>query len=424
MGWVTVDSFGNVNQEPVLLDEETLLPDETDKCCLCNVEKSIEFFKEENDHKYCEDCHGTLIPCEECNTLCESPKCLKIDENGTTAFYCDDCFDDSCNTCYACHDHVHNDNTIIYGNESLCYNCYRDNYFTCDSCNHVYHNDEYHGNGFCTDCYTDEDEENEIDDLYEYNADPFGICFGSNAVVTKMKETPTAPFLGVELEVGILERIDTSVAVGIVNDLLGVKAITKKDSSINNGFEICTLPMLLEEHKEWEAWHKFFKEAPKFFYEDSSKRRCGMHVHINRAAFNRLTLTRFIAFIHGATNRDFIRSIAERESEDYCSLIDKTPWEHSGVEGKYQAVNLMKQKTIEVRIFASMVHTDHFYKNLEFVQALYEYCKGLPPVDILTNEHPKSNPALRANAFVEWLKDKNYQYLNTFIKKEIKTVCV
>lgn len=114
----------------------------------------------------------------------------------------------------------------------------------------------------------------------------------------------------------------------------------------------------------------------------------GIHLTTSRKYWTNYQLARFIKFIHNSHNAKFIWAIAQR---DYCyngnvlgtakatalaqlgyHMHHKAQINFSGV--RYTAVNV-KQKLVEVRIFASTLNQESFLKNYEFMDAIWHWVR-------------------------------------------------
>lgn len=224
--------------------------------------------------------------------------------------------------------------------------------------------------------------------------------------------SPSKLFLGYELEV---EQKRGPVKRGLEHHAVALReAITdekgrpivyiKHDGSLENGFEIVSHPMstgwLRANHSKFDPIFELVRD--KFVSHDSG--RCGMHVHMSKAAFTGLHLYKFIQFFQ--RERDFILRVSQRGTEqtaldqyariEYSSgggfvvgpktakqveaerrqrerQIMNLAKDKGGHGSRYQAVNLTPAHTVEVRIFRGTLKKERFLKNLEFCIALYEF---------------------------------------------------
>lgn len=218
------------------------------------------------------------------------------------------------------------------------------------------------------------------------------------------------PFLGVELEVERKEGSEDKVYCierihDKVYDLLGRDfVILKHDGSLrgHRPFEIVTVPATLAYHQtQWEDFLSDQTFRPQLTSYASG--RCGMHIHINRHSFTGLHLAKFMRFINAKVNSKFINTIAQRYNNDFAKYHDTTiaAHKHNYVASysnptrttRMSAVNCNNKATIEVRIFRGNLSKTGFFKNLEFVHALWYYTKYA------------SIAELEYKAFIRWLFD-------------------
>lgn len=182
--------------------------------------------------------------------------------------------------------------------------------------------------------------------------------------------TPKTIYLGCELEYETSDKLEASIKVG---KLIKNHAIMKHDGSINNGFEVVTCPATLDIHLE--EFKNFFSKIPS---ELSNGPRVGMHVHVSKKPLNYLTQGKITEFMNRSDNLKFIEYIAKRNLNRFCNH-DVTrkisyPFTKTGYSERYNTVNLNNQDTIEFRIFATPLTYDDFATNIEFCQALVDYC--------------------------------------------------
>lgn len=168
-----------------------------------------------------------------------------------------------------------------------------------------------------------------------------------------------------------------------VLDLLGRDfVIIKHDGTLGGEypFEIVTAPATLAVQKE--RWKPFMtNKETKEQLQSYASGHCGMHVHISRDSFTGLHLAKFMRLINCRENATFITKIAQRANNRYAtyrpnaSIMESANLilDNRGGGGHYQAVNTSNLKTVEVRIFRGNLAKGQFYKNLEFVHAVWSY---------------------------------------------------
>jgi hypothetical protein len=178
------------------------------------------------------------------------------------------------------------------------------------------------------------------------------------------------PYFGVELEVeSDCERlVQSAKQVGKVFDDF---AIVKRDGSLRCGFEICTRPASFKEHRA--QWKRFFGESGKIPIQILDS--CGLHVHVARRGLSDLTVAKIVCFINAYHNRRFIRCIAGRSENIFAQIKKKKLTNASVCSGdRYEAVNICRSETIEFRMFKGTLKEAHFFKALEFCDAMRAFC--------------------------------------------------
>lgn len=221
---------------------------------------------------------------------------------------------------------------------------------------------------------------------------------GSNPpVITNASKQGAERFFGIELEVELNYDFDLTrdrVAKRVHDCFPNPFIICKHDGSLkdggNGGFEIVSAPATYKRHlKEWEMFFSEFQE--KGLLSSFFTQNCGMHIHVSRASLSSLQIGKIVNFITHPNNRKFIRTIAQRGSNRYNNYtkakrvsdvpfmskrkgrVVYPPWIHA--EGHYTAVNLSGDNTIEIRIFKGTLKKESFFKNIEFVSALVDFCE-------------------------------------------------
>lgn len=274
--------------------------------------------------------------------------------------------------------------------------------------------------------------------ILSYSTNPLSYldfkCLKGERLVNNDKEDPECDaeyngnsplFLGIELEVERKKTTPKNIEHMVAADLGMDYMILKSDGSLTDGFEIVTAPATLGYHLQ--AWDKFFDNSAKHVTSWSNG-RCGMHVHMSRKHFTPMHLGKLLTFYNNHENRDFITTIAGRNSsyakfsEDKAFQVkaklistldelfkllsfskkeDKEAIEksikmikqklanthsgHSDSSGliknitsggeRFSAVNLTKAGTVEIRIFRGNVSKVGMLKNIEFVAAVVDFAR-------------------------------------------------
>lgn len=237
--------------------------------------------------------------------------------------------------------------------------------------------------------------QNYVADVLPYNTNALWrltprSCITENVkVFDKDKVYAPVPYLGIELEVERNTDCPQYITQNVYDSLGRDFIIMKQDSSLGGKlpFEIVTCPATLAYHKE--RWHNFMNnmELKKnlLSYKNGT---CGMHVHISRDSFTGLHLAKFLHFFNKPENLHFLERLAGRGNSHHA-IVDKATGTVSQDIVKrskiikrapsrnehHNNVNTGNKSTIEVRIFRGNLAKGHFFKNLEFVHALWLYTK-------------------------------------------------
>lgn len=243
----------------------------------------------------------------------------------------------------------------------------------------------------------------------------------------KMPEIDNTLYLGVELEVGRKRTTPYEICKMVMEDLnpkwTEAKAISfafmKSDSSIpvsSRGFEIVSAPATLLHHQT--AWESFFHNSARYL-RSYTLNDCGMHVHASRAGFkNKLHQGKFVRFYNCKDNLQFIEHVAGRKHNTYAKfdnnkkvLFGTKARRNSDSDDslKYQAVNVSRKNTLEVRIFKGNCKREGFMKNIEFVHATIAF----------TRQASLSDNGLSSDNFLKWMEKPEqvtvYPYLTRWL---------
>jgi L-rhamnose mutarotase len=384
------------------------------QCADCSTELTSEDYVDNNGDPICEDCNDNYNSCCGCSDVLHNDDVYYAQDDP----WCHDCYADRFSICDDCNETVRSDdiNTVQgrSGSERyVCDGCRRD-YYWCSNCDEYVHDDNYAGNDLCNGCADDVDDDDEEEEQVIK-----GYCYKPRPTFFKVSENDNV-YLGIELEVergANSETNHTKMALLIQQDFLYFKT----DGSLDNGFEIVTHPMTIsyiKKHKN--VWADILNLLRSNKYRSYDTRTCGMHIHISKNAFTTWHLYRFMKFF--VDNSDFVTKISQRKIENldrWAALTDNPSESYkeftqdrlmykakkkSGNDKRYLAVNLQNDKSVEVRIFRGTLNDSSFFKNIEFVQALYDYTKSIP------------DPDMSLKSFLSFIKDNNeYPYLRKFI---------
>ncbi len=204
----------------------------------------------------------------------------------------------------------------------------------------------------------------------------------------KIKTVAERRLFGVEVELGFQtgDRVKNAINVWetVGKDFCYIKhdgSITKKQfdngyivkNVMKYGFEVVSAPAGINVHRHrWKALEQC-KAFSTFRAWDADS--CGFHVHVARNALTPLQIGRILVFMNHTNNRYFIEVVAGRAANFYTKFIDKKLTDLSNQDNdKYLALRTNKEATIEFRIFRGTVNYRHIIRNIEFCDAVCDFC--------------------------------------------------
>jgi hypothetical protein len=377
--------------EYILLEDLEWINKYQFKCKHCNVVQSITQFDQEN-FEYCLDCKVKLKTCYNCDRL-------NAQHLFGEQYYCDNCV-------------VKN---------SFCQNCETE-YTITRGCEYSIPNN-FHGPdvliGLCTNCWGKDilfGEENHYHYTPEFLFRDYDYKKKQYEVQTEARNNKL--YMGMEIEAQFKPAEHTNIVIGRLLKFYNKQEkeilYAKHDGTVPDpGSELVTHPMTLNmfRHIEWQTLFDNIKRP--------SNDEIGGHIHINKNAFvSPLHVYKFCNFLR--TNIEYVEWVAERSLQEWCKAnsrdgkIVQLAKRFKRVENtdRYEMVNFTKN-TIELRFFKSPFTISMLLKNVEFVDALYNYTRDV------TLQFSYQN-------FEEYT-DKNsikYPYLYNFIlKRKAYTFC-
>jgi len=221
---------------------------------------------------------------------------------------------------------------------------------------------------------------------------------------------------GVELEVST--NYDVRKIIDATNELF---LIAKQDSSISgacrNRMELVTVPCSLRMHKR--EWAHFFSKLDYEQFDTSKDTNNGMHVHIDRTAFVDKDHIRNLAWlVNNPANVQFWMAVSERTEQSFNNFSPVASFGNRSkvsafkqatdlVAGLRGAINVRSSKpTIEVRLFRGIVSYAAVLKNLECVDAMFNFTMS------------RNIKELNIRNFINWIRStppNKYQVFKKFI---------
>lgn len=275
--------------------------------------------------------------------------------------------------CDACNTIVGTDEARSLHGDTLCDECYDESHADCEGCGETFEQVELSVAGLCDSCQAERDARSEL--VFEYDRDPLDILsfLDANGSAVSPRDHADNGYMvyGVELEIetrGVTYESDARRTLEQLEDF----AILKRDGSLDCGFEIVTAPAPLEFHAH--AWRQF---KPSGNMESSSTETCGLHVHISRALLKPLQVGKMLVFLNAPENTPFIQVIAQRNPERWAKIAKKGFKDIRYPESRYEALNLTRTSTVELRIFKGNMRYDRIMKAVEFADALVAFTAPL-----------------------------------------------
>ena len=400
------------------------------KCTRCGMEALMEEAAElcngcvADGYRVCKNCgrvwdaEGLTVPCPECNAGCDKcgEVCCKEEMMWIASdewWLCEPCFNKGkyklCDECegYALkgYSHQHSRETVW-----ICVDCAtKDNYIVCEDCGDAVHDEEACPSGgeyFCPACMANsitcnncgqEDSrsrlasgehrcisEEDTDDRPSFHSSSYKprAIFHGTAVLQ----------VGMELETDKYDELPEPEDFSALCDKETMYA--KEDSSLNCGVELVFHP------RDERSWIKFQEELRKIckYVHGAGGRSfntttCGVHLHLSREGISETTLAKIIvAFIRF---QEDMEKISQRKGNSYCAYTELVEYtkegereylyepnledvlydkiKGSGCLGRYVAVNLSNDDTIEIRTFKGTLKVERLLTYIQFAVGLVDF---------------------------------------------------
>lgn len=363
------------------------------KCTNCGELLDVEAMHEVDGNYYCEDCFDELFTvCGNCGRAVPKESVTLVNNGCDDEQYvCRECLQRYCFRCDDCGNYYFDYHLWDRDdNLSICNTCSSD-YVNCTDCNCIVHADDacvYNGDYYCGSCYDDI-----RDDLSEYVND-----YGYKPEPEFLGSAPDNMYLGVELEVD--KGNPYYAAEHIYENYSDV--YLKHDGSLNSGFEIVSHPATLGYHINNLGWDDIMKNCLNHNMRSHDTRTCGLHIHCSRDFFGEtqdeqdLHIAKLILLVNkfwdeyivpfSRRNYDNLNRWAAKpdleilDSDTEDEILDKV--KSTKRNGRYQAINLQNEYTIEFRIFRGTLKLHTFIATLQFVDCICRFAKRIRLSDI------------------------------------------
>ena len=298
---------------------------------------------------------------------------------------CLSCMEEETVLCESCGTRIWQSNNAGDADLPLCQHCREHLYIRCERCgvlireSHSFSVDNDDEELFCEDCYHHVQRRTPI---HEYHWKPTPVFHGKGP-----------RFYGVELEVdGGGELKDHALQLlDIANDCKAENLYIKHDGSLDDGFELVTHPMSLEYHLSRMPWNAVLEKAIELGYTSHQTSTCGLHIHVSREAFGESTekqdaaIARVLYFVEKMWSELLIFSRRTvRQLERWASRYGyreepKAVLDHAkqGGVGRYAAVNVQNEETIEFRLFRGTLKLSTVFATLQLVDRICDVAVNL-----------------------------------------------
>lgn len=358
------------------------------------------------------------LVCEMCSLIIE-------EQSNDSEIICSNCEDELINSCDFCSDTAYNlSNTSYMQNlvlrragvemqyfyytndgDTACQDCV----WWCSECNEPYSYEET-----MLECCSIHN--NHVHN-YGYKPRPmFYSCQNDGPLAITSTAAHGVLYMGIELEIAKMQDLADEFYDSMTADEKDF-VYMKEDGSIGpDGVELVTHPATIDAFKKvfpFEPLDQARADGARSFAYSS----CGFHIHVSRSAFTATHMWKFIKF--QMQQPQLCQTVAQREESSYAT------WYFEDVErrdlpeyikGKkangrrYLAINFQNHNTVELRYFKGNILRSAIMKNLEFVQSIYDYTKGLTVRDIA------SGALSDIGCYYEWLDStEGYDNLKYFL---------
>lgn len=361
---------------------------------------------------------------------------------------CEECYNDfdkvyKCGECGGVHMRRYENYVPTGYGFLLCNNCKaKGEYKRCDDCGRWFHKEDItkstrDGHWRCVDC----ERYFKAKAIKEYGFKPDPIYKVHNHPDFESDMKIKELLFGVELEVDKGENKEDCA-----NELLDASPdiYCKRDGSLSNGIEIVTHPCTLEYHKNDLCWNTLSEIALRYGFHSQDARTCGLHVHVGRRQMGKnieerkATAAKIVLLADRHWNSlvkfsrrkpEQLNRWAKRPEVAYDEVQDGEETLISAAlstrrDGRYQAINLENDNTVEFRLFNGTLKVDTIIATLELVSNIVKYAKEKTPEecmesswedltrgDIISNaENDKLKKYLEARELVEGETPTQYDW--------------
>lgn len=361
-----------------------------------------------NGDTVCEDClDREYTLCDDCGEYHPSEDVYEVNNRhwefivgrgyvriGDSIMVCEDCLENSDRyfQCYDCEEwHIRDRLEMSDGERYICCDC-ADNWRVCTDCgdvipeSRVYWDDN--DDPYCEYCYN----EHRHSAIHEYGYKPrpvFGTTDANDGSTRYDGEDFT---FGVELECD--NGSNPRDAAHDIQDLTD-RVYCKHDGSLNDGYEVVTMPGTLAWHMNKFPWADIVSISRDYNFTSHDARTCGLHVHIGRKQFGKdwkeqnaavarlilLTNAVWPEICHFSRRNGDMHWASRNEGFDIiragmtpATAIDRI-LDRAYSQGRYLAVNIQNDSTVELRFNRGTLKLGTIYACIQLANNLAVFAK-------------------------------------------------
>ncbi|MBQ8636310.1 amidoligase family protein [bacterium] len=361
-----------------IIDNEFYCDDCTIKCSDCGETILKSDALEVNGNYICHTCEEeNYYHCDDCGTIHSQDEIIYIQDKGY--YICEECAKNKYYKCEYCNDYFSRNVTYdTYDGNYVCENCKDEHYYRCDDCGYYHHSDDNYYNerndaNYCPDC-----KGNHSDTIYGYHT------FDNFTKLHARDEISPKEYFGLEIEVSG-EEYHADEFLKLTPDV-----VLMHDGSIDEGFEIVTLPMTRKyiANTFLPNLEKGMKYLREHYFEGHNQG--GIHIHVSREVFTKemLCVIRNVLYSYYEEDFDTWKAITQRkksEIDQWCNfknpysvneIISSTEEYPRIADDRYTALNYdSRTLTYEFRIFNSNTRIERIKKNIQVVYSLIDFAK-------------------------------------------------
>lgn len=417
-------------KEPYKMDEER----EVLYCADCGEEIDSEDYYNADEEAICESCADHYQECQDCGEIVHDDDMVRVrDRWGDDVYVCESCAEDYYTECDDCHELVRNDAILTYSDMHLCTACFSERWYECQECGEPVLAEEA--------CYCNGEPYHEAcqpaETIHEYHYKPTPHYY---KLEKENNWKDYFGYYGVELEIDNGDYPEDTAA-----DILSVgndgdeRIYIKHDGSLNDdGMEIVTHPMTLAYHMDVMPWDAVCQTALEHDYRSHDTNTCGLHVHASRTLFGPddgeyvqdLNIAKCMLLI----DRWWTQYIVPFTRRDYSKLDQ---WAHkpdAGIcpdddqqtccqkvcncrdKGRYQAINLKNDATVEFRMFRGTLKATTILATLQWIDTLIKYVSMTDLSDLQNTTWEDVFGSTWTDLFLQTHCPEYYQELKAYLK--------